>query len=155
MDRTAKGLYRRTHHLLERKERKFTVTKTVFITGSSSGFGKATVAAFHASGWNVVATMREKSVEDFRAAWDRDSDRMLVLPLDVTDPEAIEATLDAAAAHFGGIDVVVNIAGFGMFHPFETTTGNLANNRGFCRVLGDEPLPQVKSNLLIPFCYAL
>lgn len=98
------------------------MTKTVFITGSSSGFGKATVAAFHAVGWNVVATMRGNSVEDFRAAWDRDVDRMLILPLDVTDSEATEASLQTAAAHFGGIDVLVNIAGFGMFHPFETTT---------------------------------
>ena len=98
------------------------MTETVFITGSSSGFGKAAVDAFHAAGWNVVATMLEKSVEDFRAARDRDSDRMLVLPLDVTDSEATEAALDTAAAHFGGIDAVVNIAGFGMLHPFETTT---------------------------------
>ena len=98
------------------------MTRTVFITGSSSGFGKATVDTFHAAGWNVVATMREGSVDGFRAAWDRDTGRLLVLPLDVTGPEAIEATLGAAAAHFGGIDVVVNVAGFGMFHPFETTT---------------------------------
>jgi NAD(P)-dependent dehydrogenase (short-subunit alcohol dehydrogenase family) len=40
----------------------------------------------------------------------------------VTDSQAIHATLDTAAAPFGGIDVLVNIAGFGMFHPFETTT---------------------------------
>lgn len=96
--------------------------RTVFVTGSSSGFGKATVAAFHAAGWNVVATMLESSVQDFRAAWDQGSGRILTLPLDVTDWTAIESTLDTAAAHFGGIDVVVNIAGFGMFGPFETTT---------------------------------
>lgn len=98
------------------------MTKTVFITGSSSGFGKATVAAFHDAGWNVVATMLGRSVEDFSADSEHDAERMLVLPLDVTDSEATEATLDTAAAHFGGIDVLVNIAGFGMFHPFETTT---------------------------------
>ena len=98
------------------------MTKTVFITGSSSGFGKATVAAFHDAGWNVAATMLEHSVEDFSAHPDHDGDRMLVLALDVTDSEATEATLDTVSAHFGGIDVLVNIAGFGMFHPFEATT---------------------------------
>lgn len=98
------------------------MTKTVFTTGSSSGFGKATGAAFHAAGWNVVATMLDHSVSDFRAVWGRDVARMLALPVDVTDSDAIEAALGTAAAHFGGIDVVVNIAGFGMFHPFETTT---------------------------------
>lgn len=98
------------------------MTKTVFITGSSSGFGKATVAEFHAAGWNVVATMLESSVKLFQGTWDRGADRLLVLPLDVTDPDATEASLDTAAAHFGGIDAIVNIAGFGMFQPFETTT---------------------------------
>lgn len=98
------------------------MTKTVFTTGSSSGFGQATVATFHAAGWNVVATMLERSVEDFRNTWDQDDDRLLVLPLDVTDSGAIESALDAAANHFGGIDVVVNVAGFGMLHPFEATT---------------------------------
>lgn len=100
------------------------MTKTVFITGSSSGFGKATVAAFHASGWNVAATMLERSVDDFRDGWDQAGDRILMLPLDITDPDAIEAALTATAARFGGIDVVVNIAGFGLFHPFETTTAH-------------------------------
>ncbi|TWP36188.1 SDR family oxidoreductase [Leekyejoonella antrihumi] len=98
------------------------MTKTVFLTGSSSGFGKAAVAQFHAAGWHVVATMLESSVEVFHDTWDKQTDRLLVLPLDVTDPEATEASLDTAAAHFGGIDTIVNIAGFGMFHPFETTT---------------------------------
>ncbi|PRZ43910.1 short-subunit dehydrogenase [Antricoccus suffuscus] len=98
------------------------MTNTVFITGSSSGFGKSTVAAFHAVGWNVVATMRESSIEDFRAVGNRDTNRMLVIPLDVTDSEATAASLQTAAAHFGGVDALVNVAGFGMFQPFETTT---------------------------------
>lgn len=97
------------------------MTKTVLITGSSSGFGKASVAAFHSVGWNVVATMRENSIDGFRATWGQDADRVLILPLDVTDPEATEAVLDTAVAHFGGIDALVNVAGVGMFHPFETT----------------------------------
>ncbi|WP_317040711.1 SDR family NAD(P)-dependent oxidoreductase [Chryseobacterium artocarpi] len=39
--------------------------KTIFITGASSGLGKATAKLFHSKGWNVIATMRtpEKETE--------------------------------------------------------------------------------------------
>lgn len=98
------------------------MTKTAFITGSSSGFGRATVTAFHSAGWNVVATMPDRSLADFRTGWGTGVDRMLALPVDVTDSDAIEAALEATSARFSGLDAVVNIAGFGMFQPFETTT---------------------------------
>jgi NAD(P)-dependent dehydrogenase (short-subunit alcohol dehydrogenase family) len=40
------------------------MTKTVLITGCSSGFGKAAATKFHDGGWNVVATMRDPDVAD-------------------------------------------------------------------------------------------
>jgi NAD(P)-dependent dehydrogenase (short-subunit alcohol dehydrogenase family) len=99
------------------------MSKTAFITGCSSGFGKATAGKFHDAGWNVVATMRDP--DDWDGA---DSDRLLVHALDVTDPASIRSAFDAGVAHFGRVDVVVNIAGIGLFSVFETTTDETARN---------------------------
>lgn len=85
---------------------------TVLITGCSSGYGLETARHFHAKGWSVVATMR-----DPRASLLPASDRIRVLPLDVTSAESIAAALDAA----GPIDVLVNNAGIGVVGAFEAT----------------------------------
>lgn len=86
--------------------------KTILITGCSSGYGLETARHFHAKGWNVVATMRTP-----RAGLLPQSARLRVLPLDVTRPESIARTLEAA----GPIDVLVNNAGVGLFGAFEAT----------------------------------
>jgi NAD(P)-dependent dehydrogenase (short-subunit alcohol dehydrogenase family) len=93
------------------------VTKTILITGCSSGFGKAAAAKFHDAGWNVVATMRDPG------DWDGpDSNQLFLHALDVTDPASIRSAFDAGVERFASVDVVVNIAGIGLFSPFETTT---------------------------------
>jgi NAD(P)-dependent dehydrogenase (short-subunit alcohol dehydrogenase family) len=92
------------------------MTRTVFITGSSSGFGKAAAEKFHGAGWNVVATLRNP--DDWKRA---PSDRLFVHPLDVTDSASIRSAFDAAVVHFGKVDAVLNIAGIGLFNVFETT----------------------------------
>jgi NAD(P)-dependent dehydrogenase (short-subunit alcohol dehydrogenase family) len=93
------------------------MTKTVPITGCSSGFGKAAATKFHDRGWNVVATMRDPG------DWDGgSSDRLLTHALDVTDPASIRSAFDASVARFGSVDAVVNVAGIGLFSVFETTT---------------------------------
>ena len=86
--------------------------KTVLITGCSSGYGLETARHFHAQGWSVVATMRSPR-EDLLPR----SNRLRVLPLDVTNPESIAAALEAS----GPIDVLVNNAGVGLFGAFEAT----------------------------------
>jgi NAD(P)-dependent dehydrogenase (short-subunit alcohol dehydrogenase family) len=86
--------------------------KTVLITGCSSGYGLETARHFHAQGWNVIATMRTPR-EDILPR----SERLRVLPLDVTRPDSIEAVLAAS----GPIDVLVNNAGIGLFGAFEAT----------------------------------
>ncbi|WP_343617206.1 SDR family oxidoreductase [Novosphingobium sp.] len=83
---------------------------TVFITGCSSGFGLETARHFLAKGWNVVATMRQPKADILPA-----SDRLTILPLDVTDP----ASIAKALAQAGDIDVLVNNAGFGAAVPIE------------------------------------
>src|SRR5437868_13111628 len=86
--------------------------KTILITGCSSGYGLETARHFHAKGWNVVATMRTPHAGLLPL-----SARLRVLPLDVTRPESIARTLEAA----GPIDVLVNNAGVGPFGAFEAT----------------------------------
>src|SRR4051794_24635172 len=86
--------------------------KTALITGCSSGYGLETARHFHAQGWNVIATMRTPR-EDVLPS----SDRLRVLPLDVTKSESIAAVLEAS----GPIDALVNNAGIGIMGAFEVT----------------------------------
>ena len=86
--------------------------KNVLITGCSSGYGLETARYFHAQGWNVIATMRTPKPEALPR-----SERLRVLPLDVTQPASIAAALEAS----GPIDVLVNNAGIGLFGAFEAT----------------------------------
>jgi NAD(P)-dependent dehydrogenase (short-subunit alcohol dehydrogenase family) len=84
--------------------------KTILITGCSSGYGLETARHFHAHGWKVVATMRNPAAAPFAT-----SDNLRILPLDVTD----EASIAAALAAAGPIDVLVNNAGIGLFGSLE------------------------------------
>lgn len=86
--------------------------KTALITGCSSGYGLEAARHFHAKGWNVVATMRNP-----REGILPRSDRLRVLPLDVTNHESIAAALDASDP----IDVLINNAGIGLLGAFEAT----------------------------------
>jgi len=86
--------------------------KTVLITGCSSGYGLETARHFHAQGWNVVATMRTPREDGLPR-----SERLRVLPLDVTNAQSIATAVHAA----GHIDVLVNNAGIGLFGAFEAT----------------------------------
>lgn len=93
---------------------------TILITGCSSGFGRATAALFLEKGWNVIATMRTPRAK--RAGELSDSERVRVLPLDVTDRGSVAAAVREGIAAFGGLDVVVNNAGIGLLSAFEATT---------------------------------
>ena len=93
------------------------MNQTVFITGTSSGYGRATADLFLARGWNVAATMRQPKADLFGPA----NDRVRVLPLDVTDSGSISNAIAAAVAAFGQIDVLVNNAGIGAVGAFEAT----------------------------------
>lgn len=85
---------------------------TILITGSSSGYGLETARHFLAEGWNVIATMRRPNADILPA-----SDRLRILPLDVTRADSIAAAVAAA----GQIDVLVNNAGIGGVGAFEAT----------------------------------
>lgn len=93
------------------------MTKTVLITGCSSGVGKSTARFFAAQGWNVVATMRSPQPE----LADENPERILMAALDVSDQASVGAAIEAGIARFGKIDVVINNAGITMVSIFEAT----------------------------------
>jgi NADP-dependent 3-hydroxy acid dehydrogenase YdfG len=92
------------------------MSKTILITGSSSGIGRATAKLFQEKGWNVIATMRtpEKETELNQL------DKVLVTRLDVLDLDSIESALAKGIERFGKIDVVLNNAGYGLMGTFES-----------------------------------
>ena len=82
-----------------------------FITGCSTGLGRALAEAVLAAGHSAAITARDvATVEDLAAAH---PDTALALPLDVTDPVAIADAVADAEERFGGLDVLVNNAGYG------------------------------------------
>jgi NAD(P)-dependent dehydrogenase (short-subunit alcohol dehydrogenase family) len=91
------------------------MTKTILITGSSSGIGKAAVNLFAGKGWNVVATMRDPA----RGAELATLRSVLVTRLDVQDRDSIALAIKAGIARYGRIDALVNNAGYGQFGLFE------------------------------------
>jgi len=91
--------------------------KVWFITGCSTGFGRALAQHTLALGHPTVCTARDTAqIQDLAAGH---PDLALVLKLDVTDPGQIAAAVAAAQARFGAIDVLVNNAGIGYFGSFE------------------------------------
>lgn len=92
------------------------MTKTILITGTSSGYGKAIAQFFHDRGWNVIATMRRPDDSVFAA-----SSRLKVLPLDVTNADSIGKAIVDGVAAFGTIDVWINNAGIGLASVVEAT----------------------------------
>lgn len=92
--------------------------KTIVITGSSSGIGKATAKYFARQGWKVAATMRRPENETELTGMEN----IAVYQLDVTDNQSIAAAAKQIIADFGTVDVVLNNAGYGLVGPFEATT---------------------------------
>ncbi len=96
------------------------MSKGWFITGASRGFGHIWAEAALDRGDRVVATARDVStLDDLVAAH---GDRVLALPLDVTDRAAAFDAVSKAADFLGSLDVVVNNAGYGLFGMVEEIT---------------------------------
>lgn len=109
-----------------------TINKTILITGTSSGFGRAAVEKFAAANWNVVATMRspEKETALNQLA------NVLVTRLDVQDTASIQAAIAAGIERFGRIDTLVNNAGVGLYGPFELATSEQIRTQFEINVFG-------------------
>ncbi|WP_030668596.1 SDR family oxidoreductase [Streptomyces cellulosae] len=92
-------------------------TKTWFITGTSSGFGRELAEQLLARGDRVAATARNTAaLADLAAEY---GDRLWRAALDVTDTAALRTVVDRAFAELGKIDVVVSNAGYGLFGAAE------------------------------------
>ena len=89
--------------------------KTVLVTGASSGFGRETVRLFADKGWNVIATMRSPEKETELSGLEG----VVVVRLDVTDKGSVRDAVAVGVSRFGGIDVLVNNAGYGAFGALE------------------------------------
>ena len=96
------------------------MSKTWFITGTSRGFGREWAIAALERGDKVAATAREvSSLDDLAQKY---GGALLPIALDVTDRAADFAAVARAHDHFGGLDIVVNNAGYGHFGMIEEIT---------------------------------
>lgn len=94
------------------------MTKTILITGCSTGIGRMTAKLFHEKGWNVIATVRSNPEDDAEL---NALDNVLVAALDVTKLDTIETAVAAGIERFGAIDVLLNNAGYGAYGILEAT----------------------------------
>lgn len=92
------------------------MSKTILITGSSTGIGRASVIKFQKEGWNVIATMRSPEKEEEL----NKLENVLVTKLDVLELETIDKSLAAGIEKFGKIDVILNNAGYALMGTFES-----------------------------------
>jgi len=96
------------------------MSKIIFITGASRGFGKLWAEALLQRGDKVVATARELTALDDLVT--KYGDNILPLKLDVNNRTANFEAVAKAKEHFGSIDVLINNAGYGLFGAIEETT---------------------------------
>ena len=92
------------------------MSKTIFITGATSGFGKAIAETFAAAGWNCIITGRRKDRLDAIAKQLAITYHIQTLPLvfDVQDRAAVFAAINSLTDEWKTIDVVVNNAGLAL-----------------------------------------
>ncbi|MHA4327749.1 SDR family oxidoreductase [Bacillus cereus] len=121
--------------------------KTIFITGASSGIGKATARHFAEKGWNVIATMRSPEKETELTGLDN----VLILRLDVEQKETIQESIVKGIKRFGKIDVLLNNAGYGTMGIFESATDEQIRRQFDVNVFGlmkmtKAMLPHLRAN---------
>jgi len=103
------------------------MSKIVFITGASKGFGKLWAEALLERGDKVAATARNiAALQDLK---DKYGDNILPLKLDVNNRSEVFEVTEQAEKHFGRIDVLINNAGFGLFGTTEETTEQQAREQ--------------------------
>src|SRR6476661_3934642 len=92
-------------------QRRPSMTKTILITGTSSGFGRDTAETLHRAGHTVYASMRGVQAKNHEAAEALRKLGIKTVELDVSDDASVEAGVKTVLAEAGKIDVLVNNAG--------------------------------------------
>ena len=110
------------------------MSSTWFITGTSSGLGRILTETLLARGDRVAATLRQP--ERLDALKRKYGDRLWVAPLDVSDADAVQRTVDQAFATLGRIGVVVSNAAYGLFGAAEELTDAQIRHQIDTNVLG-------------------
>lgn len=88
------------------------------VTGASSGIGEATARALAAEGAEVALLARRRDrLDELAADIARNGGRAHAHEVDVTDPAAVRTAVERVATELGGIDVLVNNAGYGVWAP--------------------------------------
>lgn len=90
-----------------------------FITGASSGFGKAMAKYAVSQGYTVVATARRK--EKLQELADTAPKKIIPISMDVTDRQQVQRAVKEAVETVGRIDVLINNAGYGIVGALEET----------------------------------
>lgn len=108
--------------------------KTWLITGANRGLGLSIARAILDAGSCVVATARNP--EQITSALSGYGDRLVAVRLDVTQHDQVEAAVAAAQQAFGGVDVLVNNAGYGQLGWFENTSDEQIRNQFETNVFG-------------------
>ena len=121
-----------------------TRTRVALITGGATGLGRAMAERLAADGLRIVIGDLRGAQEAAQAIQDQHGVDCLGLHMDVTDAVSIQETVDAAAARFGGIDVLVNNAAL-----FSTLV-----NRPFDQYDAEEWMQVMRVNTLGPFLCA-
>jgi NAD(P)-dependent dehydrogenase (short-subunit alcohol dehydrogenase family) len=88
--------------------------RVAVVTGAARGMGRAICEGLLAGGARVIALELRWSGEEAFAAFLRDSGQALVIEADVVDDASLAQAHQAALAHFGTIDIIVNNAGMRM-----------------------------------------
>jgi NAD(P)-dependent dehydrogenase (short-subunit alcohol dehydrogenase family) len=105
-----------------------------FITGASSGIGRALAETVLERGDRVVAAVRDP--HRVRDLGDRYPGQALPAGVDVTDQDQVRAAIDAGLAAFGRLDVIVNNAGYGLFGALEELSAEDLRREFETNVLG-------------------
>lgn len=112
------------------------MTRTVLVTGCSSGIGRASAEAFLDEEWTVYATARDPA--DVQRLGERDG--CVTATLDVTDADDCERVVDRMLDEEGRIDALVNNAGYGQLGPVEDVPTDAVRDQFEVNVYGPHRL---------------